>query len=260
MARSVPIKSIPRTGADSNRTENVRRIVYERALELFETKGFRATSMNEIAMACGVSKPAIYHYFRNKSHLLETLYEDVTAEFFGTMQRLSQSGGDAAERLRTLVEQQTLYNIENRRFLRIFWRERHEFDLLSRKGLAAREREFENWVKHIVEEGQSTGKFHTEDAQIATLSILGLLSTVHRWADYVGRPPEQIARAVGAMVLDGVCTTRHQNQSDVKPNKAAPRKSKEAAPKLSKTKMSQEERPDEQVDAGGQARPRDRRR
>jgi AcrR family transcriptional regulator len=251
MARSVPIKSIPRTGADSNRTENVRRIVYERALDLFETKGFRATSMNEIATACGVSKPAIYHYFRNKSHLLETLYEDVTAEFFGTMQRLARSSGDAAERLRTLVEQQTLYNIENRRFLTIFWRERHEFDPLSRKSLAARERDFEAWVKHIVEEGQATGKFHTEDAQVATLAILGLLSTVHRWAGHAGTSPKQIARAVGALVLDGVCVTRDQ---------AAPKKSQRTSPKMSRVETSQEERPDEQNDAGGQARPHHRRR
>ena len=47
--------------------------------------------MNEVAEACGVSKPSLYHYFRDKQHLLleiaaahvarlEALVEEVGAE------------------------------------------------------------------------------------------------------------------------------------------------------------------------------------
>jgi len=204
MSRSIPIKQLPRASEGERRAENVRRIVYERALHLFDSKGFRATSMNDIAEACGVSKPAIYHYYRNKSHLLETLYEDVTAEFFMTMEKLARSPDDAATRLYRLIELQTLYNIENRRFLIIFWRERHEFDPASRKSLAAREREFEAWVQHVIEEGQAAGEFRRQDPKIAMMGILGLLSTVHRWAPHAGATPAAIADELGRLVLDGL--------------------------------------------------------
>lgn len=44
--------------------------ILARAAELFATQGYPGTSMNEVAKACGVSKPALYHYVRDKSQLL----------------------------------------------------------------------------------------------------------------------------------------------------------------------------------------------
>ena len=117
------------------------------------------------------------------------------------MEALSAFAGRCGGAPGRLVETQVLYNIENRRFLTIFWRERHEFDASSRKGLAAREREFEAWVRHVIEEGQASGEFRTQDPQIAMLAILGLLSTVHRWAAHAGATPQTIAdrtRSFGA--------------------------------------------------------------
>lgn len=40
------------------------------AAGLFAEKGFHNASMSAIAQACGVSKPLLYHYYRDKEHLL----------------------------------------------------------------------------------------------------------------------------------------------------------------------------------------------
>ncbi|MEO8122406.1 MAG: TetR/AcrR family transcriptional regulator [Rhodoferax sp.] len=64
--------------------------ILARAAGLFATRGYPGTSMNEVAKACGVSKPALYHYVRDKSQLLaeiatghvtrlQALVEEVTA-------------------------------------------------------------------------------------------------------------------------------------------------------------------------------------
>ena len=37
---------------------------------LFATRGYTATTMNDVAAACGVSKPTLYHYVRDKQDLL----------------------------------------------------------------------------------------------------------------------------------------------------------------------------------------------
>lgn len=258
MSRSIPIKALPRAGADGSRAESVRRVVYERALELFDSKGFRATSMNDIADACGVSKPAIYHYYRNKSHLLETLYEDVTVEFFKTQETLAHSQDDVTDRLRRFVELQVLYNIENSRFLTIFWRERHEFDAASRKSLATRERAFENWIQHIIEDGQRSGEFRTQDPKIAMLAILGLLSTVHRWAVHSGRTPQEIASELSGMVIDGVAKAPEAEKATKRPKTARQRMTR-AEENASEKDVATEGTPSD-IDAGGQARPRHRRR
>ena len=40
------------------------------AARLFAEQGFSATSMNQVAEACGVAKPTLYHYFQDKQELL----------------------------------------------------------------------------------------------------------------------------------------------------------------------------------------------
>jgi AcrR family transcriptional regulator len=47
-----------------------------RAAELFARQGYTATTMNQVALACGVSKPSLYHYVRDKYQLLVEIAED----------------------------------------------------------------------------------------------------------------------------------------------------------------------------------------
>lgn len=201
--KQAPIKDVPRS--DSDRVENVKREILERAIELFDSYGFRGTSMNRIASACGVSKPALYHYFDSKSHLLDTLYQDIMSDFFSAMEVLAhEENTSAVQKLGSLVEMQALHNIQNSRFLKIFWRERHEFDEQARRSLAQREREFENWVRSIIVSGQASGEFAEGDPHVLMLSVLGVLSTVHRWYQYAGTEPEVVATTIRQLVLSGI--------------------------------------------------------
>lgn len=201
----------PATSAQAARAENVAergalaaREIFEHAMTLFEKQGFHRTSMNEIAEACGVTKPTLYYYFRNKSHLLETLYEQITKTFFDQVRVLSASALPADQRLRQLIEMQVTYNINSSRFLTIFWRERHELDDAARTQLAQLERGFEKMVQGIVDDGLADGSFKPCDGKVVTYSILSLLSTVHRWSKYVDKQPGEIADQVASMALRGL--------------------------------------------------------
>lgn len=44
--------------------------ILQEAARLFADKGFHNASMAELAKACGVSKPLLYHYYRDKEHIL----------------------------------------------------------------------------------------------------------------------------------------------------------------------------------------------
>ncbi|AZB61337.1 TetR/AcrR family transcriptional regulator [Cereibacter sphaeroides] len=202
--KTATIKEMPKPANGGERADEVRRVIYERALALFETKGFAGTSMNEIASACGVSKPAIYHYFRNKSHLLETLYADITRNFFDAIQNIAFDTGGPEERLRRLIRYQSLYNISHRRFLTVFWRERHVIEQEDRRNLAEREREFEGWVRRILVDGCAAGIFREVEVDVATFGILGMLSAVHRWSPYVGQSPETVAETLSDMIVRGL--------------------------------------------------------
>lgn len=47
-----------------------REAMLARAAELFARLGYTATTMNQVAQACGLTKPTLYHYFADKQALL----------------------------------------------------------------------------------------------------------------------------------------------------------------------------------------------
>lgn len=55
------------------------------ALILFCAKGYYNTSMQDIANACHIKKPSIYHYFNSKKALLETVIERLMENFNGNV-------------------------------------------------------------------------------------------------------------------------------------------------------------------------------
>jgi AcrR family transcriptional regulator len=55
------------------RTQAKREAVYDAASEVFACYGFRRTTMNDIAQAAGISRPALYLMFDNKEGLFQGL-------------------------------------------------------------------------------------------------------------------------------------------------------------------------------------------
>ncbi len=56
--------------------DDQREMILERAARLFAMRGYPATSMNQVAEACGLSKATLYHYYRDKYALLVSIAEN----------------------------------------------------------------------------------------------------------------------------------------------------------------------------------------
>jgi len=51
-------------------------MILDHAAQLFANRGYSATSMNQVAEACGFSKALLYHYYRDKYSLLVSIAEN----------------------------------------------------------------------------------------------------------------------------------------------------------------------------------------
>jgi len=58
----------------TKRGENSRAVIFNAALELFQERGYDATTMRAIAARAGVSLGSSYHYFASKEHLVLEFY------------------------------------------------------------------------------------------------------------------------------------------------------------------------------------------
>lgn len=70
------------------------------ALRLFLQKGYEKTSLNHIAREVGITKPAIYHHFKNK----DQLFHQVLSFFFEEMGRWSESRFASCKTLKDLLK------------------------------------------------------------------------------------------------------------------------------------------------------------
>ena len=67
--------------------EEVKRKIVEAAFTLFLERGYHGTTMGEIAMSLGVTKPALYQYFPGKEDLFAAVAEQARQKFKGTLER-----------------------------------------------------------------------------------------------------------------------------------------------------------------------------
>ena len=83
--------------------DDQREMILARAAELFAHRGYPATSMNEVAQACGFSKASLYHYYRDKYELLVSIAETHVSRLEELVTSVEAQGLPAEPRLRELI-------------------------------------------------------------------------------------------------------------------------------------------------------------
>ena len=59
--------------------------ILKHALKLFSAKGYKATTVRDIAGSIGIKQSALYNHFKNKDEILETLIQDLTSSAIVTL-------------------------------------------------------------------------------------------------------------------------------------------------------------------------------
>jgi len=108
-----------------NLPELVRHFILDRSEELFIAKGYQKTSMDMIARECGLSKPTLYTYFKNKYELFTSLYVRLYQSLYGTLK--TRLGRNLSKRriLEGFIDQYFLLMTSKKEFLKMYFREQH---------------------------------------------------------------------------------------------------------------------------------------
>jgi TetR/AcrR family transcriptional regulator len=77
--------------------------IMARAGELFAVQGYHATSMNQLAEACGLSKATLYHYYRDKDALLVSIADGHVSRLQALVAEVQSQGLKPKAHFRELV-------------------------------------------------------------------------------------------------------------------------------------------------------------
>src|SRR3954447_1755451 len=84
----------------AERVTDRRRELLDAAVRVFARKGFRAARVGDIAEEAGVAHGLLYHYFRSKEEVLETIFRETWQLLQADLERIEASGVPLREQLR----------------------------------------------------------------------------------------------------------------------------------------------------------------
>lgn len=74
-----------------------RRIILDAALEMFSAYGYRGTTIDQIAVKAGMSKPNLLYYFRRKEDIYRAVLETTLATWLEPLEKLDADGDPIEE-------------------------------------------------------------------------------------------------------------------------------------------------------------------
>lgn len=185
------------------RRELVEDQIFAVASKLFAERGFAGVSVQDIADAMGMTRPALYYYFKNKDELLAQLVSETTEAPAAEIQRLAAyPDSDATGRFRHVAHAMALRRATDpNRFLLLV---RSEAELPSDLAAAHRsaQRATLRELIRLIEAGIQSGQFRPVDARTTALALIGMCNWIAWWQSSLGsRSPSEIADQIADLAL-----------------------------------------------------------
>jgi AcrR family transcriptional regulator len=191
-----------RTRSAGNRTEEI----LAAAVAVFAENGYRATSMNDLARAAGLSKPGLYHYVSSKEQLLVLLYQTEMEHHLVEERAVIDSSTSATESLRRILAQRATYSCRHQRLQRIFTEEEAEVPAELMGVIRKQRREREDFLVNVVEDGVAAGELRlTATPRIAVRAMVGAVNFCYKWFDPSGpKDAEQIGSEMADFLVSAL--------------------------------------------------------
>jgi AcrR family transcriptional regulator len=143
----------PTTDAPTRRSELLRI-----AAELFATKGFKNTTVRDIAEASGILSGSLYHHFDSKESMIDEVLSTFQEELFGKYDEILASDADARAKLEQAVRVSFEAIDQHPHEVAIFQNEADYLGGFERFGyLAERNEQSRNVWMTLLTEGVETG-------------------------------------------------------------------------------------------------------
>ena len=164
------------------RKELLEREIMDKACTLFAEKGFGGTSLTDIADAVGLTRAAVYYYFKNKEALLEAIVNEVSsAPLKESIEWLKTAPEGATERLHSFVRMRVVSVLSHQVQMKMIGVTEASLpeDLAQRHN--ASKRKILHEYRELIRRGIQSGEFRPVDDRIAALAIIGMGTWSVQW-------------------------------------------------------------------------------
>jgi len=199
-----------------------REAVLRVAAQLFNEKGFHATSLDEVAERLHVTKPTLYYYVKNKDEILFECVRIGLEKMQEAIVEVTESGGNAIDKL--VAGMRRYVEIVTMDFGMCLIRVGEDpLPPEGRKKLRKLKAEIDREFRALIKQGIKEGLLAKRDPKISAFILAGALSWIGRWyREDGGLSPGEIADQAVAIVLNGLLREPATEEKKRKPAAKAP--------------------------------------
>lgn len=181
------------------------------AARLFREKGYRATTMEDIARELRVTKPALYYYIDTKHDLLYAICGAAIERLMEGARKIMEEEGTVDEKLHRLITWHVSMFSAHGDVIAVYLAEEGELPEEKRKFIRSLSRDYESFYRKLLEEGIREGRFRGLDVPMAVRAVSGMCNWLSVWFRPDGKyTAEEIADIFWDLFLNG-CAAHVEN-------------------------------------------------
>lgn len=185
--------------------------IYLTAAQIFFSKGYNATSLNDIADSLDITKAGLYYYVESKQDLLYRIInlglDSVQEEVLNPARNIE----DAEKRLRFIILNHSRLSAGGNHAVIIISHEDNELSFQQREETLKRRREYFDFIRDTLAELRDQEKLEEIDLTTATFTILGMIIWLARWFSPGGKMSvKKVCEDVCEMAVRGILKTKNR--------------------------------------------------
>lgn len=172
------------TARRARRREARREAILRVAAPLFVRQGFAATSLDDVAAALGLTRPAIYHYFPDKNEILLEIVERGFANLSRAAREIARGDGRAIDKLERIFRLHLERVAADPQAIFLVSAEAAQLSPAARAVLRRRRQRYEAVLRSLLEEAQRDGDVVPEgDPRLLIKAMVSMANWVYAWFD-----------------------------------------------------------------------------
>jgi AcrR family transcriptional regulator len=184
---------------------DTKRMIVEKATDLFYEHGFVAGSIRDIARAVGVTNAAIYIHFKDKDEILYTIIEEIGSIVLNALRDATRDCTDPLDYLTSMIRTQVCLIKEKRKQIKIYMEEQYQLSDKLRKKAYKKHRKIYHLYYDKVCEIKDLNRLRDVDETVVAFSIFAMINWSYRWYHDDGRMSiEDIAEDIISIILRGI--------------------------------------------------------
>jgi TetR/AcrR family transcriptional regulator, cholesterol catabolism regulator len=185
------------------------------AADLFCEKGYRATTICDLAAAAGISQATFYAYFPSKEEILRRLYYHVLSYAQNALKQAIAEDLSATDKLRRMIRQHINLAISHRALVQVFYTQEHNLPRDMRALVKKKVQAYNKMAEQVLAEGIKRGVFLPLPPKLLLHAVLGTCNWLYQWYHPGGRwTPDTITEAFIRVLESGYLCPEPKSGSD----------------------------------------------